>query len=33
MSGKEVLRCMDWEALKRTTDYIPGLWKGKNGLM
>ena len=28
LTGKEILRCLDWEQLQRSTDYIPRLWSG-----
>ena len=32
-TGKVVLACIDWERLRATTSYIPGLWDGPHGLL
>ena len=33
MSGKELLRCIDWHRLHTTTHYIAGLWDGPDSLL
>ena len=32
-TGSEVLRCLDWEKLRRDTKYVPRLWSGAGGLL
>ena len=33
LTGAELLRWLDWEKLRRTTEYVPGLWAGPDGLV
>ena len=33
VTGKAILRCIDWRALQRATSYVPGLWHGPEALM
>ena len=32
-TGRQMLRCVDWGALWRSTRYVPGLWDGPEGLL
>ena len=33
LSGAAILRCLDWQRLRRSTQYVPGLWEGEDALL